>query len=185
VAGFSQTPVLFVLPGPLLMIAALDLIEPLAQENDHPGLRLLLPRQGAALMRRHLVAPAVATGIVLAIATLAAAAIGGDPGLALGVGAVSLVPIALLLACAAAVSATNDPYEFILTPQLGQTATFAPLVIAAIGTAIPVAVAWKVEGDDAARISVALVTAPIVLIFALVGVGVLTWRADKREREAM
>ena len=47
VAGFSQTPVLFVLPGPLLFIAALDLIEPLAQENDHPGLRLLLPRDSS------------------------------------------------------------------------------------------------------------------------------------------
>ena len=49
VGGFDLTPVLFALPGPLLFIAALDLIEPLAQESDHPTRRLLLPlhRRGA------------------------------------------------------------------------------------------------------------------------------------------
>ncbi len=184
-AGFSQTPVLFALPGPLLLVAALDLIEPLAQENDHPTRRLLLPIHGAVLMRRHLVAPAVATGAVLAIAALAAAAVGGDPGLALGIGAVSLIPVALLLACAAAVSATNDPYEFILVPQLTQTATFAPIVVAALGVAIPLLAAWKVEGSDGTRVGAALTTAPIVVFLALIGIAVLTWRADKREREAM
>jgi len=92
VAGFSQTPVLFALPGPLLFVAALDLIEPLAQENDHPSRRLLLPLASAALLRRHLIAPTIAAGFVLAIAAVAAAALGGDPGLALGVGAVSLIP---------------------------------------------------------------------------------------------
>jgi hypothetical protein len=184
-AGFSQTPVLFALPGPLLMIAALDLIEPLAQENDHPTLGLLLPSRSGVLLRSHLVAPAVATGLVLAIATVAAAAIGGDPGLALGIGAISLIPCALLLACAAAVSATNDPYEYMLVPQLNQTATFAPIVVAAIGVAIPLLTAWKVEGDDGTRVGAVLATAPIVAVFALVGLAVLTWRADKREREAM
>jgi hypothetical protein len=185
VAGFSQTPVLFVLLGPLLLIASLDLIEPLAQESDHPTLRLLLPLRGAVLMRQALVVPAVATGIVLAIAALAAAAIGENPGLALGVGAVSLIPVALLLACAAAVSATNDPYEFVLVPTLSQTQTFAPIVVAALGVAIPLLAAWKVGGGDGTRIGAALATAPIVTVLALVGIGVLTWRADKREQEAM
>src|SRR6185312_9773011 len=43
VGGFDLTPVLFALPGPLLFVAALDLIEPLAQESDHPTRRLMLP----------------------------------------------------------------------------------------------------------------------------------------------
>jgi hypothetical protein len=186
VAGFSQTPVLFALPGPLLFIAALDLIEPLAQEMDHPSRRLLLPSTSAALTRRHLVAPATATGVVLAIATIAAAVIGGDPGLAIGVGAISLVPCACALACAAAVSATHDPYEFaLMPPELTQAVNFAPIGAAMVAVFLPLFVAWKVEGGDGARVGGALAMAPVVLILALVGVGVLTWRADKREREAM
>jgi len=186
VAGFSQTPVLFALPGPLLFIAALDLIEPLAQENERPSLRLLLPRPSAGLIRAHLVVPTVATAVVLAIATVAAAAIGGDPGLALGVGAISLIPWALLLAGAAAVSATNDPYEFMLvSPELTQAINFAPIVVAAIGVFLPLFIAWRVEGGDGARVGAALSVAPVALVFALIGVGVLDWRANRREREAM
>jgi hypothetical protein len=185
VAGFNQTPVLFALPGPLLFIAALDLIEPFAQEVDHPTRRLLLPRRSAELWRRHLVAPAVAAGIVLAIATLAAAAISGDPGLALGIGAVSFVPVALVLVCAAAVSASNDPYEFILIPQVSMAVNAAPIVISLIGAFIPLFIAWKVEGSDGARVGGALVAVPVGVAFAMIGLGVLEWRANKREREAM
>jgi hypothetical protein len=186
VAGFSQTPVLFALPGPLLFIAALDLIEPLAQENEHPTLRLLLPRSSSKLIRGHLVASAVATGVVLAIATVAAAAIGGDPGLALGVGGICLVPCALVLAAAAAVSATNDPYEFVLMPpEVTQTINFAPLAVAALGVFLPLFVAWKVEGGDGARAGAVLAVAPAVLVFGLIGIGVLSWRADRNERRAM
>ena len=185
VGGFDLTPVLFALPGPLLFIAALDLIEPLAQESDHPTRRLMLPMKSAVLLRRHLVAPVIATGVVLLIATLAATAISGDPGLALGVGVISVIPCALVLTCAAAVSATNDPYEFILTPQLAQTVTFAPIGVAALGVFLPLIVAWKVEGGDGTRVGAVLAVAPVILIFALVGFGVLDWRANKREREAM
>jgi hypothetical protein len=186
VGGFDLTPVLFVLPGPLLFIAALDLIEPLAQEADHPSRRLLLPATSAELLRRHLVASVVATGVVVAIAALAAAAIGGNPGLALGIGAVVLIPSALVLACAAAVSATNDPYEFMLmAPELTQMINFAPIGVATIALSLPLLIAWKTEGGDGARIAAAFGPAPVALIFGLIGIGVLAWRANKREREAM
>jgi hypothetical protein len=186
VGGFDLTPVLFALPGPLLFIAALDLIEPLAQESDHPTRRLLLPRRSADLIRGHLVVPTVATGVVLAIATVAAAAVGGDPGLALGVGGICIVPGALVLVCAAAVSATNDPYEFILlSPEMTQAINFAPLVCAMVAIFLPLFVAWKVEGGDGARIGGALVSVPVSLTLAMVGVAVLGWRADKRETGAM
>src|SRR6202012_4125406 len=66
--GFDLTPVLFALPGPLLFVAALDLIEPLAQEMDHPSRRLLLPLTSAVLVRRHLVAPTAAMAFALVIA---------------------------------------------------------------------------------------------------------------------
>src|SRR6185312_13735540 len=115
VGGFDLTPVLFALPGPLLLVAALDLIEPLAQESDHPTRRLLLPFTASELIRLHLYAAFVTMALVLAIATATAAVAGGNPGLAIGVGAVVFLPLAGVLVCAAAVSATNDPYEFILT----------------------------------------------------------------------
>jgi hypothetical protein len=185
VAGFSQTPVLFALPGPLLFIAALDLIEPFAQEVDHPTLRLLLPSPSAVLWRRHLVAPTVAAGLVLALAAVSAAVIGEDAGLALGIGAISLVPVSLVLICAAAASTTNDPYEFILIPQLNMTVSAAPVVLSAIATFLPLFVAWKVEGGDGTRVGAALVGVPIGVAFALLGLGVLEWRAGKRERAGM
>jgi hypothetical protein len=185
VGGFDLTPVLFAVPGPLLFIAALDLIEPLAQESDHPTRRLLLPRKTADLLRGHMIAPAVATGVVVALATLSAVAIDGNVGLTLGVGAVCLIPCALLLAFAAAVSATNDPYEFLLMPQVTLAMSAAPLAIATLGVFLPLFVAWKVEGGDGTRVGATLAVAPVVLVFAMIGFGVLSWRADKREREAM
>ncbi len=63
VGGFDLTPVLFALPGPLLFVAALDLIEPLAQESDHPTRRLLLPFTASELIRRHLWAPVTAMAL--------------------------------------------------------------------------------------------------------------------------
>jgi hypothetical protein len=185
VGGFDLTPVLFALPGPLLFIAALDLIEPLAQEGDHPSRRLLLPLTTAELYRRHLVAPAVLAGVVLVIGTLAAAAAGGDPGLALGIGAVVLLPGALMLACAAAISATNDPYEYMLSPQLGQSISVAPIFVVALGFFLPLFAAWRVEGGDGARVSAALGTDFLLFFFGLAGFGALAWRANKREREGM
>jgi hypothetical protein len=185
VGGFDLTPVLFALPGPLLFIAALDLIEPLAQESDHPTRRLLLPRRSSELLRTHLTAPAVAMALVLALATIAAAVIGGNPGLALGVGAVVFLPLAVVLVCAAAVSATNDPYEFALSPQISQMVTLAPLVVTLIAGFLPLFVAWKVEGGDGARISGVLGIDFVLIVFALIGLAALTFRFHKREGEAL
>jgi hypothetical protein len=185
VGGFDLTPVLFALPGPLLFIAALDLIEPLAQESDHPTRRLLLPRHSAELLRTHLTAPAVAMAIVLLLAAVAAAAIGGNPGLALGVGAVVFLPLAVVMVCAAAVSATNDPYEFALSPQVGQAVTLAPIVFALLAGFLPLFVAWKVEGGNGARISGVFGIDFVLILFALIGMAALTYRFHKREREAL
>ena len=50
-AAWSGVTLLFVLPGLLLMVAALDLVEPLAQETDHPTRRELLPLAAANLIQ--------------------------------------------------------------------------------------------------------------------------------------
>jgi hypothetical protein len=185
VAGFDLTPVLFALPGPLLFVAALDLIEPLAQESDHPTRRLLLPLGSAVLIRRHLWAPIASMAFVLAIATATAAVAGGDPGLALGVGVVVLLPLAAALVLAAAVSATNDPYEFALTPSLQNLASLGPPVVALVVAFVPLFTAWKIEGANGARISGALGSDVVSLVLGTAGLGILKLRFDKREGEAL
>jgi hypothetical protein len=185
VGGFDLTPVLFALPGPLLFIAALDLIEPLAQESDHPTRRLLLPVATADLIRRHLWAPIAAMAFVLVIAAATAAVASGDPGLALGVGAVVFLPLAGALTLAAAVSATNDPYEYALNPQLSMLASLGPIVATMIAGFVPLFFAWKVEGGNGARVGGTLGADIVILILAVAGLGILGWRFDKREKEAM
>jgi hypothetical protein len=185
VAGFDLTPVLFALPGPLLLVAALDLIEPLAQESDHPTRRLLLPLGASELIRRHIWAPVTAMAFVLVIATATAAVASGDPGLALGVGVVVFLPLAAVLICAAAVSATNDPYEFALSPQIAQTVSLAPIVISLIAGFLPLFVAWKIEGGDGARVSGVFGTDLVLVFFVFVGLAGLTFRFNKREKEAL
>ena len=90
-----------------------------------------------------------------------------------------------MLVCAAAVSASNDPYEFILIPQVNMAVNAAPIVISMIAAFLPLFVAWKVEGSDGARVGGALVAVPVGVAFAMIGLGVLEWRANKREGEAM
>jgi len=179
VAAWSQTPVLFAFPGLLLFVASLDLIEPLAQEADHPTRRSLLPVAGGRLFRHHLVAPASALAVVVALGAVAAAAIGADPGIALGVGAALLVASPALLACAAALSATNDPYEFILTPELGYVWSSLPLVLAAAGVGVPLVVAWSVSRHGGSPVGVA-VAAEIALLLVAAGlVALLQFQATK------
>jgi hypothetical protein len=185
VGGFDLTPVLFALPGPLLFVAALDLIEPLAQESDHPTRRLLLPFTAVDLIRRHLWAPIGAMAFVLAIATATAAVASGNPGLALGVGAVVFLPLAAVLILAASISATNDPYEFVLNPQLAQVASLGPIVAALIAGFLPLFLAWKIEGGNGARISGVLGSDVVPMILAVAGIGILGFRFEKREKEAL
>ena len=124
-------------------------------------------------MRRHLVAPAVATGDRRRDRD---ARRGGDrrrprPG-ARG-RPVSLVPLALLLALAAAFSATNDPYEYLLVPTLGYAMSAGPIVVAALGAGLPLLLPWLVVGghlgttpgtDSEAISAVVGVDVPLVII---------------------
>lgn len=143
-AAWKASIILFVLPGALLFVAALDLVEPLAQEADHPTRFELLPTDTAKLFRRHLAAPAAALAVVLVVAALAAAATAGSP-LALELGAVLAVPIAFVLACCAAFSATNDPFRFAtLSPGVSYGVAAAPLAVAVIAVGVPLLAARAV-----------------------------------------
>jgi hypothetical protein len=57
-----------------------------------------------------------------------------------------VVPTAFMLLCCAAISTTNDPYQYILTPNLGYAQTALPIVVALVAVAAPVLVAREVAG---------------------------------------
>lgn len=135
-AGWSSATPLLALVGPVLLIAGLDAVEPLAEEFDHPMRRDLLPVEPARLTKSHLVVP---TSVMLAVSLIAVAtaAVLGTPALALEVGAAMFLPTALLIVCCAALSATNDPYAYLLVPEMGYAQTWAPIVLAVVGSGLP------------------------------------------------
>jgi hypothetical protein len=143
VGAWSWATPLIALAGVVLLVAAFDLVEPLAQEVDHPLRRDLLPVKPESLIVHHLIAPVIAMGLVVLAGVIAAAALGGA-GTALGVGAVMIVPTAFLLLCCAAISTTNDPYKYVLTPAIGYAQTALPIVVALVSVAAPVLVAREV-----------------------------------------
>jgi hypothetical protein len=143
VAGWSEATPLLVLPGPILFVAALDLVEPLAQEADHPLRRDLLPVEAKALIYRHLLAPASAMVLMVLLGTLTAMALGA-PGAAAEVGLAMAAPTAFALLCCAALSATYDPYANLLVPQMGLFQSAVPILAATIAVGLPLLIARQV-----------------------------------------
>jgi hypothetical protein len=179
--AWSAAPIALFIPGGLLFVAALDLVEPLAQESDHPTRLELLPLASSTLISRHLAAPAAGLGIVLVLGVATAAAIGGSPATALGVGAVILTPCALLLACCAAFSATADPYANVLgPPEAALAAAAAPLLGAVVAVGVPLLIARETarHGNPAA-IGALAAAIPLAAVAAIL-VPVLGFRFSRR-----
>jgi hypothetical protein len=76
--------------------------------------------------------------VCLLAAATAAVAEGSAGVLALGAGLA--LPVGFVLLCAAALSASNDPYAFLLNPGLGYAQTAGPIVLAIAGVGFPVLV---------------------------------------------
>ncbi len=139
-ATWDGTTPLAILPGPLLLIAALDLVEPLAQETDHPTRRDLLPIPVTRLVSHHLRVPVATLALVLAVGVVVLLVLGAS-GKELLASALAIPGTAFLVSCAAALGATNDPYRDILVPQVAQAWAAAPFVIAPIVTGMPLLLA--------------------------------------------
>ncbi len=181
VAAWKASAVLFVLPGMLLFVAALDLIEPLSQESDHPTRFELLPDDAAGLFRRHLVAPAVALTAVVLVAAAAAAAIAGDSQ-ALGLGAVLAVPLGLALATCAAFSAVNDPFAYLgLSPGTAYGIAAAPVLVAALTVGVPI-LAARAEWLQGRSPFAAAVPLAVLLLFAALAAGFFLGELVERRR---
>jgi hypothetical protein len=169
----GTTP-LVVVAGCALLVAGLDAIEPLAQEVDHPTRRDLLPQHPAWLTRRHLVAP-TALMLLVSVVAVASALVAARSSVALELGAVMVIPVALVTLLSAALTATNDPYAFLVNPSLGYAYTGFPflLAIAAVAPVLAAREAAK-QGYPAAA---AAASSEIILLWISVGV---IWALGRR-----
>jgi len=184
--AWSAAPLALFVPGALLFIAGLDLVEPLAQEADHPTRRLLVPLQSGTLIVRLLAAPAVAMALVAVVATGAAAAAGGSMT-ALSIGLGLCVPVGLGLACCAAFSATADPYAHILAPEVemmppvGYAVAAAPPTAAALLLGVPLLSAREAERTGGSLEAVTISAVVYTAVAAAAAVWFLGRRFVKRD----
>jgi hypothetical protein len=176
--AWRGTTPLVIVAGCALLLAALDAIEPLAQEIDHPTRRSLLPLRSRPLLRPHLVAPSVVVVVVALIGVAAVLAVTRD-SLTLEVGLAAVVPAALGALAGAAVSVITDPFQWVLIPAAQNIRALAPFVLASLGV-LPI-LAARYAQDHGLRPAGALVQ--VGLIVSLICIGVLTvltgWLAPK------
>ena len=166
--AWRGTTPLVVVAGCALLLAALDAVEPLAQEIDHPTRRSLLPVRGTELLRAHLVASA-AVLLLVGGAAVVAVAVAARTSQAVEVGLVALLPAALGALAGAAVSVITDPFQWVLIPAIQNVRAVAPFVLATAGV-LPVLAARYAERHGLSAVGAALQAG---LLVALVCVGVL------------
>jgi hypothetical protein len=177
---WSGTTPLVVLAGLALWVAALDAVEPLGQEIDHPGRTDSYPFERGELFLKHLPIVGVVTvaaGLVAGLVALAP--VGDDPvpaGVALLVGATA----GLLAGCGAVVSVIQGAPDAVdvlamSTPEIAGSRTVIrtawPPGLSIIGTLPLLAARASVRGvQDPPPIGAALSTmAPLISIAVLVG----------------
>ncbi|MCU1487924.1 MAG: hypothetical protein JWN67_4670 [Actinomycetia bacterium] len=126
------TSPLIVVSGLALWGAALDVIEPLAQELDHPDRWAGYPVSPGDLIGRHLAAPLLGL-VIAACVPVAALAAFADSGKVLATAAAVLIPACMAAVLGAAASVATAPFD------AGAMATAMP---EAIGTQLILRVAW-------------------------------------------
>lgn len=121
-----------------LWIAALDLSEGLAGEQDHPELLAMVPRSTGSVHLRHLIVPAVGM-VALGAVGLGVAAGFGHGGLVVEIGGASLLPAALCATGGAAIAVLRAPGGLSGMPGLAPEVAGSALLLR---EAIPPAVAF-------------------------------------------
>ncbi|MEA2372012.1 MAG: hypothetical protein QOH12_2406 [Solirubrobacteraceae bacterium] len=178
-AAWEGTPVLVALAGLALLVAALDAVEGLAQEDDHPTMSGLLPHGSGWLTLRHLAVPMIVVmGVaVVGVAVGAALAPAGVAGV-LGIGLVAAIPATVGAVIGAALSvrggAAINPLEVgPFGSVLAVARIVGPPLLALIGV-VPLAVARiAVDAHQPALAAAAPVAVGAVLVSLAVGAAVL------------
>jgi hypothetical protein len=174
--AWAGTTPLIVVAGGALFVAALDTIESLAQEVDHPSRRDASPLDAGFIHLRHLPMGVVAQLLVAALAAAVAAA-PGDHALPGGVALAVAVPMALGAVAGATVSVLSGPGStggtWALAPPEAQGMRLAfrtawPPGLAVIGT-LPVLAARAAVEDGRPGLPVAATAGlAVAALFALV-----------------
>jgi hypothetical protein len=175
VGVWNGTDAFVVLAGIAVFLAAIDAVEGLAQEADHPDRSNLVPVRGGDLILAHVVAPAC---LLAAVGVVSVAVFGGVSGsdAALFVALIALVPIAVLGAVAAATSVVigaPPPTLFLdmgfpefTTLWLIARQTIAPLLVTA--AFVPIAIAHDAWASGQSPSGAAATAAVIPLSLAAV-----------------
>ncbi len=132
VVAFRGTSPLFLVAGAAWFLVGLDLLEPLAQELDHPDLTDAFPHEPGKLHQRLLLAPALATVGVSTVAIATAFALEPSPT-TLAVGVLFGIPSALVGLAGATLNAIGgapDPFA------TGRESNFLPPEIAGLHLAL-------------------------------------------------
>ncbi len=181
---WSGTTPLLVPAGGALYIAALDVVEPLAQEVDHPFLLWSLPLPRGDVLLRHIVGPALVM-TVLGVVAVATAYLAGFQT-AVGVGGLMLIgPAALAAVAGAALSVVSEPVmsaenEGFIPPELAGPRVLIkavwPVAVATIGVA-PVALAARARAGGDEPLAALLTTTGISLAVTALVLGWI-WKRD-------
>jgi hypothetical protein len=108
---------------------------------------------------------------VALIAVGAAIAAGASAAL-IGVVVVMAVPTALLSLCCAALTVTNDPFKYVLTPEIGYLQTGFPIVLVILGVSGPVLLARAAVRHGGTAVGAAVSCEFVVLLISWT---VITW----------
>jgi hypothetical protein len=177
VGAWRGTTPLLVISGIALWAAALDVIEPLAQELDHPDRWAGYPVGYGDLLLRHLVAPALLL-LVVAVLPVAVVAVFVDASNVLQTAAALLIPACAAAVFGAAASVATAPFDIasmntMIPPEtLGAQLIFRmiwPPAVAVLAT-LPVLAAKSAFEDHLSPFGGAMsFLLPVSTMLALVG----------------
>ena len=183
---------LLVPAGLALYLCALDAVEPLAQESDHPDRSTAYPLPPGALRLPLLAAPVLLVVVVGIFAGITALAVGAPLILVAQVGGVTLIPAAVMAAGAASISVLQDPggvsagTSSLLPPEsVGMVIAFkvgGPPLLSILGL-LPVILARRAPNatPPTTVVSGATLGVTFVLILLLPVLGWVRFREDIRQ----
>jgi hypothetical protein len=184
-AMWAGTTPMVLVAGGALYIAALDAIEGLAQEVDHPDRRDSFPHAEGAIHLRHLAAPTVVLALAGLVGLAVVAAVTGDPERVAQIGLPLLLPAAAMAAGAGAVSTLRQPPDpsRLMMDSTGTMLLFhhaLPPALAMIGPAATLLVKNTLDHQPHASPAGASLSAAVNV--AMIAILVLGW---VRHREAI
>ena len=178
----------------MFVVIGLDLVEPLSQDADRPGLLRSLPRHRGRIANRQLIVPGIAAsflgllGSVASVVWALAVGSGGDGTRAVQTGvavAVACVVGSVVGTLGAAVNVAQGPPSLatmLSAPEFAFMRTSIPAVLSVLGTVGPLLSA-RATARDAVTMSVYPGILRAVLAAGMVGYLVLVWLTDGGIRE--